>query len=177
MSSAAEPARSRATHARSRSSRVTIAVDTALKGVGDAALLRRAVAAALEAEERGTGYAVDVRVTDDAAIQALNREHRGVDQPTDVLSFPLQDGDGAEPTGPSFVLPPGAVVHLGDVVLSWPRAAAQAAEYGHAVEREAAYLAVHGVLHLLGYDHEQPADAPIMRAHEEAVMDRLGLRR
>jgi probable rRNA maturation factor len=177
MSSAAEPSRPRAPRARSRAARVTVAVDAPLKGAVDVALLRRAVAAALAAEERGAGHAVDVRVTDDATIQTLNREHRGVDRPTDVLSFPLQAGSADAASGAGFVLPPDAVVHLGDIVLSWPRAVMQAAEYGHAVEREAAYLAVHGVLHLLGYDHEQPADAPVMRAHEEAVMERLGLPR
>jgi probable rRNA maturation factor len=152
-------------------------VDVGLTKSVNLTLLRRAVAAALEAEERGAGHAVDVRVTDDAGIQALNRAHRGVDRPTDVLSFPLQDAPADAPGGAGFVLPPGAVVHLGDIVLSWPRAVAQAAEYGHSVEREAAYLAVHGVLHLLGYNHEQQADARMMRAHEEAVMERLGLRR
>ncbi len=174
MSSRAEPARPRG---RAHPSRVTVAVDDALAAAADAALLRRAVMLALDAEGRGTGHAVDLRVTDDAAIQALNRAHRGVDRPTDVLSFPLQDAAATAPGGAGFVLPPGAVVHLGDIVLSWPRAVAQAGEYGHAVEREAAYLAVHGVLHLLGYDHEGPADAQLMRAHEEAVMERLGLPR
>jgi probable rRNA maturation factor len=152
-------------------------VDRVVAGAVDAALLERAVTAALEAEGRGAGHTVDVRVTDDATIHVLNREHRGVDRPTDVLSFPLQGAANGEASGPQFVLPPGAMVHLGDLVLSWPRAVLQAAEYGHSVEREAAYLAVHGVLHLLGYDHERPADARVMRAHEEAIMARLGLMR
>jgi probable rRNA maturation factor len=186
MLAGAPPPRPTGARTRRRPSRVRVAVDGALAAAYgplpesamaavDADLLERAVAAALEAEGRGAGHAVDVRVTDDAAIHALNREHRGVDSPTDVLSFPLQDA--AVEAGPAFVLPPGATVHLGDLVLSWPRAVAQAAEYGHSVEREAAYLAVHGVLHLLGYDHERPTDAEVMRAHEEAVMQRLGLPR
>ncbi|HLH25667.1 MAG TPA: rRNA maturation RNase YbeY [Chloroflexota bacterium] len=177
MPSGAEPARPRRPRGSARPSRVTVAIDDPLAAAADAALLRRAVAAALTAEGRGHGHAVDVRVTDDATIHALNRAHRGVDRPTDVLSFPLQDAAALRESDVGFVLPPGAAVHLGDIVLSWPRAVAQAAEYGHTVEREAAYLAVHGVLHLLGYDHEEPADARMMRAHEEAVMERLGLGR
>ena len=77
----------------------------------------------------------------------------------------------------AFVLPPRVRRHLGDIVLSWPRAVAQAAEYGHSVEREAAYLAVHGLLHLLGHDHELPAEAETMRAREEAILAPLGLSR
>jgi probable rRNA maturation factor len=177
MPPAPQPDRPRRAPGRPRPSRVSVVVDEGLTTVANAALLRRAVRAALEAEGRGARHSVDVRVTDDAGIHALNRAHRGVDRPTDVLSFPLQNAAEAPAGGAGFVLPPGAVTHLGDIVLSWPRAVAQAAEYGHVVEREAAYLAVHGVLHLLGYDHEVPADAQVMRAHEEVTMDRLGLPR
>ena len=139
------------------------------------ALLRRALSLALAAEGRGEGHRLDVRLTDDTTIHALNRDHRGVDTPTDVLSFPLQGAPAGGADGTAFVMPPGAVVHLGDVVLSWPRALTQAAEYGHSAERELAYLAVHGLLHLLGYDHELPAEARIMRAREEAILAPLGL--
>jgi probable rRNA maturation factor len=141
----------------------------------DRALCGRALRAALAAEGRGTGCVVDLRITDDAGIHALNRAHRGVDAATDVLSFPLQSAVGPPPGG--FVLPPGTPLHLGDVVLSWPRAVAQAAEYGHSLEREVAFLIVHGVLHLLGYDHERPTDAALMRPREEAILATLGLPR
>src|SRR5262249_39545479 len=114
--------------------------------------------------------------THDAAIRELNRAHRGVDAPTDVLSFPLQLPADA-PAAPVFVLPPGQLVHLGDLVLSWPRAVAQAEQYGHSLARESAYLAVHGVLHLRGYDRARPADARAMRAREEATLVPLGLLR
>jgi len=159
-----------------RPSHVSLTSDADRVGPDDLASIERAVAAALAAESRGGGCAVDVRVTDDAAIRELNRAHRGIDAPTDVLSFPLQLPAGDAALTP-FVLPPGELVHLGDVVLSWPRAVAQAAEYGHSVARESAYLAVHGVLHLLGYDHERPADARVMRAREEAILAAIGLSR
>ncbi len=167
----------RASSAAAPTARVTVTVDAPLRGAVDAALLRRVLRAALAAEGRGGSYAVDLRVTDDEGIRAINRVHRGVDAPTDVLSFPLEPPDGEQPSGPDFVLPPGAPRHLGDVVLSWPRAVAQAAEYGHSVSREAAYLVVHGLLHLLGYDHEAPADAAVMRPREETILASLGLPR
>jgi probable rRNA maturation factor len=138
--------------------------------------LCRVVLAALAAEGYARGHAVDVRLTDDAGIWALNRAQRGVDAPTDVLSFPLLQPAGTEAAFP-FVLPPAATVHLGDVVVSLPRARAQAEEFGHSVDRELAYLLVHGVLHLLAYDHERPPEAAAMRAREEAILASLGLPR
>jgi probable rRNA maturation factor len=95
-----------------------------------------------------------------------------VDAPTDVLSF----GDDGPAT--PFVGQPDAPRYLGDIAISYERVLAQAADYGHSVSRELAYLAVHGALHLLGYDHERgPDGAAAMRAREEAVMAALGLGR
>src|SRR6476620_172624 len=112
MASATRPARLRPSRVRPRLSRVAVTVAPGLPSGVDAALIERAIVAALDAEGRGTGHAVDLRVTDDAAIHVLNREHRGVDRPTDVLSFPLQETANRE-DAPVFVLPPGAVTHLG----------------------------------------------------------------
>lgn len=157
-----------------RPATVAITVDAGLAIAVEMGLVERALLAGLAAEGRGTGHTLDVRITDDDRIHELNREYRGVDAPTDVLSFPLEP---TESESVAFVLPPGAVRHLGDLVISWPRAVAQAAEYGHSVEREAAYLAVHGLLHLLGYDHERPDEARIMRGREETILTPLGLTR
>ncbi len=111
---------------------------------------------------------VSVVVTDDAEIHRLNRQYRGVDAPTDVLSFSqTEPGPGEEAGG--FPHPPGVQV-LGDVVISGDRVRAQAAEYGHSQQRELAYLAVHGLLHLLGYDHETEPDRQRMRQAEEAAL-------
>ncbi|HWQ15726.1 MAG TPA: rRNA maturation RNase YbeY [Roseiflexaceae bacterium] len=141
----------------------------------DAALIERAVATALAAEQVAGEVEVSVLVTDDAQLHALNRDYRGVDAPTDVLSFAAEE-DAAG--GPGFVRPPDAPRYLGDIALSYERAVAQAAEYGHSLERELAFLTVHGVLHLLGYDHERgPEEEAAMRARQEAVMERLGLGR
>jgi probable rRNA maturation factor len=130
----------------------------------------RAVCAAALAGEGVTGPVVlTLTLVDDDEIREINRQHRQIDRPTDVLSFPLIDGTDA------FALPPGAPRELGDVVVSYPRAVAQAEEYGHSVDRELAYLVVHGVLHILGHDHEIPAEQAIMRAREEAALAVVGL--
>jgi probable rRNA maturation factor len=157
---------------------VDIQIDDRFADQADAALIERAVAAVLEGEGVGGPIEVSVLVADDTALHALNRDYRGVDAPTDVLSFAAEDEAPGGAAHPAFVLPPAAPRYLGDIAISYERVVAQAAEYGHSPARELAYLAAHGVLHLLGYDHERgPAEAATMRAREEAAMERLGLRR
>lgn len=108
---------------------------------------------------------------DDAYIQNLNRDYRGKDQPTDVLSFALNEGEEPEIVGgPAQVL-------LGDIIISLETAARQAEEYNHSLEREVAYLTVHGMLHLLGYDHMTEEDKAEMRLEEEHVLSLLGITR
>ncbi len=142
------------------------------------AQLRRAVLAALEAEGVDVPCAVEVCVTDDENIRQTNRETRGVDRPTDVLSFPMFELEPGEKPQASWADPDSGRVLLGDMMISLERANAQAEEYGHSPEREVCYLAVHSVLHLLGYDHldEGPMKAQ-MRAREEAVLGELGITR
>ncbi|GAB4188542.1 MAG: rRNA maturation RNase YbeY [Roseiflexaceae bacterium] len=142
----------------------------------DTELVERAVQAVIAVEQVPGPLEVSVLITDDAELHELNREYRGVDAPTDVLSFADEEEDEAE--GPAFVRPPDMPRYLGDIAISYERVLAQAAEYGHTPARELAYLTAHGILHLLGYDHERgPEDAAAMRAREEAAMDALGLRR
>lgn len=129
-----------------------------------------AVARALAVAGAPADAAVDVTLVDDAEIHDLNREWRAIDSPTDVLSFALNDD------GDLAVEPEGAKL-LGDVIISVERAVAQAAEYGHTFARELAYLAVHGTLHLLGFDHDGPQGQAAMRAKEEEVLRQLGLGR
>jgi probable rRNA maturation factor len=112
---------------------------------------------------------VSLHLVSDATIRALNTEHRAHDAVTDVLSFPLSE--------PDFVLPEGEPVNLGDVVISYPKAVAQADEYGHSAEREVAYLVAHGVLHVLGYDHEEEPERERMRRKEEEALQPLGFTR
>lgn len=137
---------------------------------GTAHKLEAAVRAALIAAGAPPDAAVDVTLIDDDEIQALNRDWRQLDKPTDVLSFALNDADDA-------VFEPEGAKLLGDVIISAERAAAQAAAFGHSLERELAYLAVHGTLHLLGYDHDDPQERQAMRAKEEEALRQLGLTR
>ena len=142
------------------------------------ALLAKVIPAALDAEGVDVPCEIDVLLTDDEGIRVVNKEMREVDAHTDVLSFPMFDLTPGDKPSADDADPATGLVPLGDMCISLERARAQAAEFGHSVERETAYLAVHSVLHLLGYDHldEGPMKAQ-MRAREEAVMESLGLSR
>ncbi len=114
---------------------------------------------------------VSLMFTDDETIHEMNREYRGIDRPTDVLSFALEEGEEEEIYGgPEENL-------LGDIIISVETATRQAEEYGHSVEREMAFLALHGMLHLLGYDHMEEEERKEMRAQEEAILASLGITR
>ena len=135
-------------------------------------LVRQAVEATLDYEHYGNVCEVSVTFTDDAGIQELNKKFRQIDKPTDVLSFPLFDFDGNsdEPAIDEIIN------NLGDIVISLERAKAQADEYGHSFERETAFLCVHSMLHLLGYDHEiSEEDDREMREKQTEIMDIMGL--
>jgi probable rRNA maturation factor len=139
--------------------------------------LQGVVAAAVSRAVERTGgpekAQIGLLVVGEEAMRDFNLEHRGQDRPTDVLSFPLLEA-GEEITQADIDPQTGEVV-LGDIVLSLPAAERQAAEYGHSLAREAAYLAVHGTLHLLGYDHENGDEGKLMRKLEEAVLEAAGL--
>ena len=145
---------------------------------GLAVRLEEAVNAALDAEGVDVPCVVEVCLTDDEGIHQTNLDMRGVDAPTDVLSFPMFELEPGEKPRAEWADPDTDKVLLGDMMISLERARAQAAEYGHSLEREVCYLAVHSVLHLLGYDHldEGPMKQQ-MRAREEAILGRLGITR
>ncbi len=134
-------------------------------------LIRRTVRETLLFEGFTHQCELSVTFTDNAGIRELNRAYRGIDRPTDVLSFPQFDFFTGE------ALPEGDdAVSLGDIVLSLERAEEQAKEFGHSRSREVAFLTAHSVLHLLGYDHERgEAEDRDMRERQRAVMKRLGL--
>ena len=147
------------------------------------ALMRTAMETALQSIPCALGsLEVSVLVVDNAEIAQINRQMRGIDLPTDVLSFPMLDyevpwtGD-ITPVTWEDVNPETGHVFLGDIVVSLPKALAQAEEFGHSTERELAFLCVHGVLHLLGYDHEELMDAAAMEMRQEEIMRTLGLER
>ena len=135
-------------------------------------LVRAAIEATLDYEQYGNASEVSVTFTDNAGIHELNKKFRGIDRPTDVLSFPLFDYSGESEEPPVDEL----VGMLGDIVISLERAELQAQEYGHSFEREVAFLTVHSMLHLLGYDHETSEDDETdMRRRQSEIMDILGL--
>jgi probable rRNA maturation factor len=107
---------------------------------------------------------VTLVITDDQSIQALNRDYLDKDAPTDVLAFSAQEGE------PAFVVAPEAGGYLGDVIISYERAVPQAQEANHSVEQEIDLLVVHGLLHLLGYDHAEEQDEASMWARQEAIL-------
>ncbi len=124
--------------------------------------------------------AVDVTLTDDERIREVNRQTRQMDRATDVLSFPMLDFVQGEYQGRANMDrdPETGRLFLGDVLISLERACAQAAEYGHSPERECAYLTVHSLLHLLGYDHmDEGPEKAAMREREEAALAVIGLKR
>lgn len=138
--------------------------------------LRQSITAALNAEHVDVPCEIDVLITDDAGIHQVNLDMRGVDAPTDVLSFPMFALTPGDKPSQDDADPASGLVPLGDMCLSLQRAQAQGAEFGHGLERELSYLAVHSVLHLLGYDHldEGPMKAQ-MRAREESILGGLGV--
>ena len=135
-------------------------------------LLRRAIETTLALEQYGNDVEVSVTLTDNEGIHELNARFRGVDAPTDVLSFPLFDFENECDEPPIDEMEN----MLGDIVLNLERTRAQAEEFGHSFEREAAFLTVHSMLHLLGYDHETgEEDEAEMREHQRRVMKAMGL--
>ena len=141
-------------------------------------LVRSAVKAALEYMDFPLKSEVSVMFTDDEEIHELNRLHRGVDRPTDVLSFPLfeydENGDIIED---DLDFNPNGEMILGDIVISLETASRQAQEYGHSFEREIGFLTVHSMLHLFGYDHMTPEDEEEMFGYQREILERMGLER
>lgn len=119
-----------------------------------------------------------ITLTDNETIREINREHREIDKATDVLSFPLLEFvDGQADIQPGDLDPETNQVLLGDIIISVEKALEQAENYGHSFEREMAFLTVHGMLHLLGHDHEDEQEEKIMFAKQDAVLEEMGLKR
>jgi probable rRNA maturation factor len=132
-------------------------------------LLERAARAALTNQQQSPDADLSIVLTGDARLRELNRDYLGVDAPTDVLSFPASESDGSE-TDPETGSP-----YLGDILISIPRARAQAKSAGHALESEVQLLAVHGVLHLLGHDHAEAKGKKRMWKAQGEILESLGL--
>ena len=132
---------------------------------------KKVVFTALTAEQADPSAQVSLFITGQEKVHQLNLEYLGEDRPTDVLSFPMIT---PEESGKTFVTPPDSIVHLGEVIISYPQAAIQAEEHGHSVDREMAVLIIHGILHLLGYDHEVPEAEAKMKGREQYILRIFG---
>ena len=163
-----------------------IYVSREVKNLGhnnSAALIKKAVNMALDAEGVDVPCIVSVMLTDDEGIHRVNNEFRGVDRATDVLSFPTVNYPKGKTAGACEALlreefdPDTDACAIGDIVISMDHVRAQAAEYGHSERRECGYLLTHGLFHLMGYDHMTEAEKPVMRAMEEKALASIGLTR
>ena len=146
---------------------IEISVNERFRGLVEKAWARKIARRVLKAEGVAPPCEMSLVFTDSETVQRLNRDYRGVDRATDVLAFymlPQKEADS------SFVPPPDGVLHLGEVIVSYPKAVQQAKEQGHSVEPELALLIIHGTLHLLGYDHEQTEEERRMRQREKELL-------
>jgi len=155
---------------------INVLIDEGVEGCPVEAWFERVTGEVLAAEGLGEATEIGIVVTGQERIQELNLVHRGIDEPTDVLSFPmgeeLADAED-DPQLAEFVAPPDGLRHLGEVVISYPQAVLQAEQQGHSVDRETAILVIHGILHLLDYDHEAADDEAKMKAREAEILARI----
>lgn len=144
---------------------------------------RQVIRQAMKQEKCPFDVEVSLVITDDEGIRRLNREFRGIDRETDVLSFPNltydtpSDFSGAQADPADSMDPENGALILGDIVINTGRVRSQAAEYGHSEKREFAFLVAHSCMHLCGYDHMEPEDAAVMEQKQRDVLDALGITR
>jgi probable rRNA maturation factor len=151
------------------SEEIEIFVEEKFRGAVDRNWVKKIVRQVFKAAEVNPPYEVSLVFTDSETVKQLNQDYRGVDEPTDVLAFCMLPQKGADS---SFALPPDGVTRLGEVIISYTQAVEQAKEQGHSTERELALLIIHGILHLLGSDHEEPEEGSKMRERERELLER-----
>ena len=154
---------------------INVLVDEEFEGCVDTGWLKKVAEQILVAQGVGESVELGLFIAGGEKVQQLNKSYRGRDEPTDVLAFAMlpenstrgmQGGDF-----PPFVTPPDGVLHLGEVIISYPQAVIQAEEHRHSVKREIAILLIHGVLHLLGYEHDKPALRQKMTSGEAKILN------
>ncbi|MCD8224288.1 MAG: rRNA maturation RNase YbeY [Clostridiales bacterium] len=151
--------------------------------IGSERIIREVIPAVLDHEACPYEAEVNVLLTDNEAIREINRDSRGIDRATDVLSFPMvdylreADFSGLEDRAGDYFNPESGELLLGDIVISVEKVAEQAAEYGHSQERELAFLVAHSMLHLCGYDHMEEEERERMEQRQREILDALGYRR
>ena len=146
---------------------INILIDKEYKNKVKSTWLKNVARQVQKAENVSEKSEMGLKITGDEEIHKLNRQYLDEDRPTDVLSFPMNEQSAAVPV---FVKVPDGKLHLGDIVISYPQAAKQAAEHGHPVNHEIVILLIHGILHLLGYDHDVPKRKSVMRNREACIL-------
>jgi probable rRNA maturation factor len=150
---------------------INVLIEEGIETEPGAEWLQLVMEKALLAENMPPHSEISLMITGQERMQELNREYRGQDKPTDVLSFAMSESVENEPE--AFIGPPDGQLHLGEIIVSYPQAVIQAQEHGHSIKKELAVLIVHGVLHIAGYDHEKPEMEPAMLAREKEIMAAL----
>lgn len=149
---------------------INILVDEGVEAGVEPSWLEDVAQRVLAAEKADAKTEVGIVVTGQEMVQQLNRSYRGKDEPTDVLAFSTRE----EADGPSFIFAPDGLLHLGEVIISYPQALVQAEEHSHPLKRELSILLIHGLLHLLGYDHEESDARRKMQAREKELLSLIG---
>jgi len=146
---------------------INISIDRGLDGCPAPRWLEGIARQVLEAQGAGAEAEVSLLIATQERIRELNRDYLGEDEPTDVLAFSARE----ETAGQSpFIHPPDGLLHLGEVIIAYPQAVVQAEEHRHPIEKELAILIIHGLLHLLGYDHDEPESERQMKAREAELL-------
>ncbi len=157
---------------------INVLIDEGYEGYLEGSWLQSVAEQVLVAQDAGSRVELGLVITDQERVQQLNRSYLGRDEPTDVLAFsmlpePLATSELEADFSP-FVQPPDGVLHLGEVIISYPQAVIQAEEHRHSVKKEIAILIIHGVLHLLGYEHDKPELEREMKTREKEILSCIG---
>ena len=150
---------------------INILIDEGLEGYLEVGWLRSVAEQVLVIQAVDLGAELGLVITSQERVQQLNQSYLGKDEPTDVLAFSMMPDEGE--AGADFVMPPDGISHLGEVIISYPQAVIQAEEHRHSIKKEIAILIIHGVLHLLGYEHDKPELEQQMSAREVEILSRI----
>ena len=149
---------------------INVLIDEGIEECPEERWIRNIAEQVLIAQGAGSDVELGIVITGQERVQQLNRDYRGMDKPTDVLSFCMTPEEVPKTAILPFIEPPDGVAHLGEVIISCPQAIKQATEHHHSVMKEIATLIIHGVLHLLGYDHEETEQEQQMQAREKVIL-------
>jgi len=150
---------------------INVLIDEDFEGCPDASWLQSVAERVLTAQNAGSNVEIGLVITSQEKVRQLNLSYLGRDEPTDVLAFSAIEEIEADL--PPFVTPPDGVLHLGEVIISYSQAVIQAGEHHHSIKREIAILIIHGILHLLGYEHDKPGLKRLMSAREKEILSHI----